>query len=416
MSELALKHNVIIVGGGAAGIAVASSLVRKDPSLDIAIVEPSDKHYYQPAFTLIGGGAFKPEKTVREESKLIPGGVKWIQHAVTHFDPDINQLKLSDGASVEYKYLIVCPGLQLDWHKIEGLEDTIGKNGVCSNYLKQYAEYTWQCIKNFNGGRAIFTQPAMPVKCAGAPQKIMYLASDYFRKNKILDASDVQFYLQGAAMFSVPTFAKPLEKVAARYGIDVNFSHNLVSIDGDKKEAVFEVVDGENAGNKVTTTFDMIHVTPPQSAPDFIKESPLADEAGWVDVDHHTLQHKRYNNIFSLGDVASSPNSKTAAAVRLQSPVVVQNLLALMKNKSLDKVYDGYSSCPLVTSYHSVILAEFCYEGKVTPTLPLDPTKERYSMWLMKQKFLPILYWDWMLKGHEGDIRHKERPHLLPKE
>lgn len=409
-----MKHQVAIVGGGAAGITVASSLIRKDKSLDIVIIEPSDKHYYQPAFTLVGGGAFRPEKTVRDEENLIPKGVKWFKKAVTGFEPDNNQLKLNDDTSIEYEYLVVCPGIQLDWHKVEGLQETIGKNSVCSNYLRPYAEYTWECIQNFTGGRAIFTQPAMPIKCAGAPQKIMYLAADYFRKKNILDSSDVNFYLQGPAMFSVPTFAKPLEKVAARYGINVNFGHNLLSINGDKKEAVFEVAGGDDTGKTVTTKFDMIHVTPPQSAPDFIKESPLADEAGWVDVDQNSLQHKRYQNIFSLGDVASSPNSKTAAAIRLQSPVVVQNLLALIKSKSLAGIYDGYSSCPLVTSYQSVILAEFCYDGKVTPTLPLDPTRERYSMWLMKQKFLPFLYWDWMLKGHEGDIRHKERPHLLP--
>jgi sulfide:quinone oxidoreductase len=410
-----MKHQIVIVGGGAAGIAVASSLVRKDKSLDIAIVEPSAKHYYQPAFTLVGGGAFKPEKTVRDEQNLIPRGVKWVKQAVTSFEPEINQVNLDDKEAIEYEYLVVCPGLQLDWQKIEGLQETIGKNGVCSNYLRQYAEYTWQCIQDFKGGKAIFTQPAMPIKCAGAPQKIMYLASDYFRKNKILDASDVKFYLHGPAMFGVPTFAKPLEKVVARYGIDVNFGHNLTSINGDKKEAVFEVVGGENARKTVKTTFDMIHVTPPQTAPDFIKKSPLADEAGWVDVDLHTLQHKRYNNIFSLGDVASTPNAKTAAAIRLQSPVVVKNLFALMINKSFSGAYDGYGSCPLVTSYQSAILAEFCYDGKVTPSLPfLDPTKERYSMWLMKKLFLPVLYWDWMLKGREWDIPHKERPHLLP--
>ena len=410
-----MKHQIIIVGGGAAGIAVASSLARRGGSLDIAIIEPSDKHYYQPAFTLVGGGAFNADKTVRDEKNLIPKGVKWIKQAVTGFEPVNNQVKLADKSTVEYEYMVVCPGLQLDWKKIEGLQETIGKNGVCSNYLRQYAEYTWQCIRTFSGGNAIITQPVMPIKCAGAPQKIMYLAADYFRKNKILDASDVKFFLQGPAMFGVPTFARPLEKVVARYGIDVKFGHNLIGINGESKKAVFEVVGGDNAGETVTTKFDMIHVTPPQSAPDFIKESLLADEAGWVDVDPYTLQHKRYNNIFSLGDASSTPNAKTAAAIRLQSPVVVQNLLALMKNKSFAGAYDGYGSCPLVTSYQSAILAEFCYDGKVTPSLPLlDPTKERYSMWLMKQKFLPILYWDWMLKGREWDIPHKERPHLLP--
>jgi len=257
-----MKHQIIIVGGGAAGIAVASSLARTGDSLDIAIIEPSEKHYYQPAFTLVGGGAFNPEKTVRDEKNLIPKGVKWIKQAVTGFEPVNNQVKLADESTVEYEYMVVCPGLQLNWKNIEGLKETIGKNGVCSNYLRQYAEYTWQCIQNFKGGRAVFTQPVMPIKCAGAPQKIMYLAADYFRKNKILDASDVKFFLQGPAMFSVPTFARPLEKVVARYGIDVNFGHNLSGINGEAKKAIFEVVGGDNAGETGTTQFDMIHFPP----------------------------------------------------------------------------------------------------------------------------------------------------------
>jgi len=400
-------HQIVIVGGGAAGITVAASLLRKDKSLDIAIIEPSEDHYYQPAFTFVGGGAYKLAKTKRPEVKCIPKGAKWIKSAVAEFAPEHNALTLNDGKQINYDYLVVCPGIQLDWQKIEGLQATLGRNGVCSNYLPHLAEYTWQCLREFKGGDALFTQPAMPIKCAGAPQKIMYLAADHFAKRGLAKSTQVNFCLQGEAMFGVPAFAKPLEKVAEHYGIEVDYGTNLTAIDGQAKQATFQVKNKDGNVKDITKRFDMIHVTPPQSAPDFVKQSPLADSSGWVDIDAESMQHKRYPNVFSLGDAGSSPNSKTAAAVRKQAPVVVGNLLAQMRNTSGVNGYDGYGSCPFVTSYGTVILAEFIYGGTVTPSFPLDPTLERRSMWWLTKSLLPYLYWDFMLKGHEWDIRHK---------
>ncbi len=401
-----MKHQIIVVGGGSAGIAVSATLLRKDKSLDIAIIEPADIHYYQPAFTLVGGGEFNPKDTHQPESSLIPKGAAWIQDAVESFDPDRNSLKLKSGDRVEYDYLIVCPGIQLDWGKIKGLEKTLGKNGVCSNYLLQYANYTWECIRTFKGGKALFTQPAMPIKCAGAPQKIMYMAADHFRKNNI--SAEINFNTTLPVMFGVPLFAEALLGVVDRYGIQADFKSTLVAIDGNKKEAVFEVEDAEGKKSRVTKAFDMIHVTPPQSAPDFLKGSPISDAAGWVDVDPGTLRHKKYDNIFGLGDATNTPNAKTAAAARQQAPLVARGLLATIKNAPLPKPYDGYGACPLLTGKNSVMLAEFCYNGKVTPSFPLDPRKERYSYWLLKKFIFPFIYWKIMLKGIEFDVPHKE--------
>lgn len=401
-----MKHQIVVVGGGSAGIAVSATLLRKDKSLDIAIIEPADTHYYQPAFTLVGGGEFNPADTHQPESSLIPKGATWIQNAVDSFSPEQNSLKLKGGDDVEYDYLIVCPGIQLDWRKIAGLEQTLGNNGVCSNYLLHHANYTWECIRNFKGGKALFTQPAMPIKCAGAPQKIMYMAADHFKKNKI--SADINFNTTLPVMFGVPLFAEALLGVVARYGIKADFKSTLVAIDGDQKEAVFELEDAEGNKNRVTKAFDMIHVTPPQSALDFMKGSPIGDAAGWVDVDPGTLQHKKYSNIFGLGDATNTPNAKTAAAARLQAPLVARGLLAKIKNTPVPKPYDGYGACPLVTSKNSVMLAEFCYNGKVTPSFPLDPRKERYSYWLLKKFGFPFLYWKIMLKGIEFNVPHKD--------
>jgi sulfide:quinone oxidoreductase len=401
-----MKHQIVVVGGGSAGIAVSATLLRKDKSLDIAIIEPSEIHYYQPAFTLVGGGQFNPDDTHQPESNCIPKGAAWIQDAVASFSPDQNSLKLKGGDTIEYDYLVVCPGIQLDWGKIAGLEDTLGKNGVCSNYLLQYANYTWECVQKFKGGKALFTQPPMPIKCAGAPQKIMYMAADHFKKNKV--TAEINFNTALPAMFGVPLFAEALLGVVARYGIKADFKSTLVAVDGDKKEAVFEVENADGSKNQVTKTFDMIHVTPPQGAPDFLKGSPIGDAAGWVDVDPGTLQHKKYSNIFGLGDATNTPNAKTAAAARLQAPIVARGLLTKIFNRPAPKAYDGYGACPLLTGRNSVMLAEFCYNGKVTPSLPLDPRKERYSYWLMKKFLFPFMYWKIMLKGIEFDVPHKD--------
>jgi sulfide:quinone oxidoreductase len=403
------SFSVVIIGGGAAGITVASELRRHRPSLKVAVVEPSDTHCYQPGWTLVGAGVFTAAQTQRREESLIPRGVTWVTQKAQDFSPDENIVTLEDGKRLSYQQLVVCPGLQLDWGKIEGLLDSLGRNGVCSNYRIDSAPYTWECIKALKGGSAIFTQPAMPIKCAGAPQKIMYLAADHLRKTGLLAKTSVEFCLTGDVLFGVPFFVPPLQAAVDRYGIKVRYKHTLKAVDGPAKKAVFAVTGPDGALPDIVRDFDLLHVTPPQSAPDFIKASPLASSAGWVDVDPSTLRHVRYGNVFSLGDAAGTSNAKTAAAVRLQAPVVVNNLLAVIDGKPLPAAYDGYGSCPLTTSYGEVVLAEFIYGGKVAPSFPLDPRVPRSSMWLLKTKFLPYLYWSMMLKGSELDIRHRER-------
>lgn len=403
-------HSILIVGGGAAGVSIANNMRRKNPTIDIALIEPSEKHYYQPGFTIIGGGAYTLKRATKNEKDLIHSSVTWIKGFAESFQPSDNTVTLKSGDVISYDFLVVCPGLQLDFNKIDGLVETLGKNGVCSNYSPDTVEYTWEALKTIESGNCLFTQPPMPIKCAGAPQKIMYLAADRFRKKGIADKVNVEFLNAGAGMFGVPFFAKALSKVIADYGITTHFNHNLVAIDGATKTATFEATDADGNKSTVTKEFDMIHVTPPQSAPDFIKTSPLANEGGWVDVNQATLQHNKYPNIFGLGDAGSTPNAKTAAAVRKQVPVVVDNILKLLESNENNLVegYDGYGSCPLTTSLNTVMLAEFAYAGKVTPSFPfLDPRTNSRLWWFGKTFGFPWLYWHIMIKGIRFDIPHK---------
>ncbi|KAB2688489.1 FAD/NAD(P)-binding oxidoreductase [Brucella tritici] len=404
-----LKHRIVIVGGGAAGITVAAEFLRRDASLDVAIVEPSETHSYQPGWTLVGAGVFTRRQTERAERSLVPKGVTWLKAEVSAFDPDNNIVRLSDGRALGYDYLVACPGLKVDWDAIQGLKDTIGKNGVCSNYRADTAEYTWRLIQDFKGGTALFTQPPMPIKCAGAPQKIMYMMADHLRRRGRLSGTKLKFCLAGDALFGVPFFVPPLQRAVDGYGIEVAYKHNLIAINGPAKSALFSVTNKDGEARDLEMRFDMIHVVPPQMGLDVVRDSPLANPAGWIEVDPATLQHVRYPNVFSLGDAASTTNAKTAAAVRLQAPVVVANLLAAMKGSAPAKAYDGYGSCPLTVSLGQIVLAEFAYGGKVTPSFPLDPRVPRRSMWYLKTKFLPWLYWSHMLKGGTVDIKHRER-------
>lgn len=393
--------DVVVVGGGAAGIGVTASLLRRRASLRIAIVEPNDKHYYQPAWTLVGGGAFDVNKTVQAMSRVIPKNAHWIRAGAKGIDPDSNLVHLDDGRSIGYKQLIVCPGLRLAWEQIEGLEQALGKNGVTSNYRYDLAPYTWSLVRDLKGGKALFTQPPMPIKCAGAPQKAMYLSCDQWLRSGTLNNIDVEFNSAAPVLFGVAAFVPPLMEYVKRYKADLVFNSNLVKVDGENRTAYFDIRRADGEVERVEKSFDMLHVAPPQVAPDFVRQSPLADAAGWCEVNHKTLQHPRHPNVFALGDACSSPNAKTAAAVRKQIVVVAENLLAAKEGREFETLYDGYGSCPLTVEKGKVILAEFGFGGKLLPTFRLDPTVPRFLAWLLKARFLPWFYWNGFLKGRE---------------
>ncbi|MDU5144871.1 MAG: FAD/NAD(P)-binding oxidoreductase [Paenibacillus dendritiformis] len=393
-----LHYAVAIVGAGSAGLSVAARLLRASAELhgSVVLVDPQAKHYYQPLWTLVGGGVVRKEVTERDQQSLIPKGADWLREAVAHFRPDENRIVTSNGTVIRYDVLVVAAGIQVDWDRIKGLKECIGREGVCSNYDYRYVDSTWRSIREFRGGTAIFTQPNTPIKCGGAPQKIMYLADDAFRRAGVREKTDIIFASGNASIFAVPKYAAALDKVVERKGITAKYKRNLVEIDSAKREAVFEHVDTKE---RETLRYDMIHVVPPMSAPSFIRDSPLAGPGGWAEVDKHTMQHVRFANVFALGDCSNLPTSKTGAAIRKQAPAAARNVLNVLAGRPLDASYDGYTSCPLVTGYNRLILAEFDYDLKPRETFPFDQSKERCSMYVLKKDLLPKLYWHGMLKG-----------------
>lgn len=419
--KLHKSFDVVVIGGGAGGISAASSILNRAPDLNVAIIEPSDRHYYQPGWTLVGGGVFDRAKTERPMKDVMPSNATWIRSAAAEFLPENNCVILEDGEHIGYRTLVASPGIKLNWDAIEGARESLGKNGVTSNYLLNMAPYTWELVQNLKGGTALFSQPPMPIKCAGAPQKAMYLSCDHWFHKKILSDINVSFHNAGGVLFGVADYVPSLMKYIEKYNIDLNFFDNLTKVDGENQIAYFDRVTEDKYGNKVTEKiekkFDMLHICPPQTTPDFIRNSPLANEAGWIDVDPATLQHTKYSNIFALGDACSAPNAKTAAAIRKQAPTVAINVLAMLRDKNEHAAYDGYGSCPLTVERGKIVLAEFGYGGKLLPTFPAwfnDGRKPTRLAWILKEKFLPNIYFDLLLRGREWMVNPKTLPHRPP--
>jgi sulfide:quinone oxidoreductase len=406
-------HEIVIVGAGAAGIATAASLLKRAPDLDVLLIDPALDHFYQPGWTLVGAGVFSQPGTRRDTAALIPKGARLLRATVSGFDPEHNRVLLAGHGSLGYRQLIVCPGLKLDWAAIEGLEATLGQHGVTSNYRHDLAPYTWKLTRSLRRGQALFTQPGMPIKCAGAPQKALYLACDHWHRQGRLGAVQAAFLTANPILFGVAAYVPALQRYIERYQVDLGLRHQLVAVDGPSRKATFEVTDAQGRVRHEARAFEMLHVVPPQCAPDALRASALSDAAGWLDVDPHSLRHRRFGNIHGLGDAINSANAKTAAAARKQAPVVAHNVAAALGRAHGTARYDGYGACPLTVERGRIVLAEFAYGGQLAPSLPqwlLNGTEPSRLAWWLKANALPWLYWNGMLKGREW----LARPALTP--
>lgn len=429
------SHRVVVVGAGTAGLSISHQLLRtgKFGSRDLAVVDPSTWHHYQPGWTLVGGGLKNKEDLRRKTDDLMdPTRLRLYKSGVATVAPGESSVALRDGTTLNYEHLVVAPGLSLDYGAIDGLADALRDPGSAVSTIYSYdtCDKAFRNVEKLRTGTAIFTQPAGVIKCAGAPQKVMWLALDYWRRAGLysypyypLEDEDaakpsataaaaaapaakmihVSYATGLPAMFAVPKYAAKLEELRRERGVEGLFQHDLVAVKGNK--ATFARPDGA-AATSVTRHFDLLHVTPKMGPPGFIRESSIGNDAGYVDVDDHTLRHKRFPNIWSAGDASSLPTSKTAAAVTAEAPVLVRNLTRALDGLGPDASYDGYTSCPLLTEYGKVLLAEFKYGGEPKETfdnwLGIDQAVPRRAFYHLKKDFFPWVYYASLVKGTWG--------------
>lgn len=396
------KYKLLIIGGGAGGLATSSRFVKKLGANNVAVVDGSEWHYYQAGWTLVGGGLKTADQVRKSQKGLITNGVDWIKSNAASFDPENNSVILDDGKKINYDYLVVAAGIATDFERIKGLNDALANDDtVVSMYSHENVKRVFPAIQNFKGGNAVFTFPMVPIKCPGAPQKICYLAEDYFRRNGLRDKAVVTYYTTLPAIFGVKKYAASLMKVIKSRDINLVTRHNLVEVDYKNKTAILENLD--QPGQFVKQNYSLLHVCPPMKPHEFLKNSKIVDTNGFVDVNKETLQHQKYSNVFAIGDCTNIPTGKTAAAVAAQSEILEKNLKSLMDGKSPSEFkYNGYASCPLVTGYGKLILAEFDFDGQPLETFPFDQSKESRAMYHLKKDAMAEIYWYGLIKGLWG--------------
>ncbi len=408
------KGKIVIVGGGAAGISMAARLRKCLKQSDITLIDPSDRQYYQPGFTLIASGVYTPDEVWKNQENYIPKGVTWIKDIVTAVDPMQNEITTGKNGKVSYDFMVLTPGLQINWDKVEGINyDTLGEGNAHSIYDFEGAQKTWKAIQEFSktGGRGLYTDTYTKHKCGGAPKKICLLTEHYMRKQGTRDSVDLSFFTASNELYDVPFFTPRLLEIYKERNIPINLNVRVKGVDTLAKQVHFEKIE-KQGDQKVITPFiedyDFLHFTPPMSAPDFVREAGLGWQEGslaaesWVMVDKETLVHSVYPNIISLGDCAGIPTSKTSAAIRVQVPIAVKNLISLMEGKAPEEKYNGYAACPIVTDYGHVLLCEFDYNKDPASSFPfsmIDMSEESRLGWMLKVYMLKPLYFQGMLKG-----------------
>ncbi|KAF5401801.1 FAD-dependent pyridine nucleotide-disulfide oxidoreductase [Paragonimus heterotremus] len=394
-------HEILIIGGGTAGAAVASRLASSTDARKITVVEPSELHYYQPLWTLVGAGISPMKNSVIPMRKALPNSINVIQDKLVRLEPESSIVHLADGTKLTYGNLVLALGMEVRYDLIPGALEALDSDArVISNYSSKYVEKTYPAFQAFQGGRALFTLPTGQIKCAGAPQKVMYLFEDYLKRGGKRDLADIHYFTALPKMFSVDKYSEKLVILCRERNIHFHLQHHLVDVNSAKSEATF--VNLTTKEPKIMQ-YDMLHITPPMTVPDVLKNTPkLTDpmSENYVNVDAGTLQHNVFPNIWALGDCAALPTSKTAAAVSSQAAVLCTNLRSVINGGKADLAqYDGYTACPLVTGYNRGILAEFDYSKQPLETLPLDQSKERYIHYFLKAHVMPAIYWDWLIKG-----------------
>lgn len=409
------QGKIVIIGGGSAGISMAARLKRWLDKPDITLIDPSDRQFYQPGFTLIASGVYQPDEVWKKQEDCIPGGIRWIKDSVAAVDPVRNRVATVQNGEIPYDFLVLTPGLQINWTKVEGItRETLGQGNAHCIYDFEGAQKTWKALQEFSrtGGKGIYTDTYTKHKCGGAPKKICLLTEHYTRKQGTRDNVSLNFYTASKQLYDVPFYTPRLLEIYEERDIPIHLNVRVKGVDTAAKQVHFEKI--ETRGEEKTYTpfvedYDFLHFTPPMSAPDFVRESGLGWTEGklaadaWVMVDKETLVHKTYPNIISLGDVAGIPTSKTSAAIRMQVPIAAKNLISLMEGKEPAEKYNGYAACPIVTDYGHVLLCEFNYEKKPETSFPftmIDTSKEQWLAWLLKVYFLKPMYFYGMLNGY----------------
>jgi sulfide:quinone oxidoreductase len=402
------QHDVVVIGGGNAGISLAARLVR-DGCRDVALVDPAEVHHYRPLLSYVAGGMAALEDLRRPQRDVVPDGVRWYRDRVVGVDAQRSTVRLAGGGELTYADLAVCPGSEVDWDAIPGSRDAMTTPAASTSYLPEHAADTWTMLSGLREGRAVFAIADRYVPCAPVGLKPLFLAADHWRRAGVLDRIAIELLVEGDALAPQAQADRQLREAAAGYGVRVRTGVRLAAVDPTARTV--EVLparrpDGEGtpddgAPARERVPYDALYLAPPHRAPAWVAASGLGtdDSDGFVAVDPRTLQHEVHPRVWGLGDAAAVDALPSGGALRKQVPVVAENIAARRTGRPM-RHYSGYSVAPVTTSRRRLLLGEFDRAGRPEPTVRIpDLVRPRRSLLLFDRYLEPQVYWHRLLRG-----------------
>ncbi|MDI9932281.1 FAD-dependent oxidoreductase [Rhodococcus sp. IEGM 1354] len=390
-------YDVLIIGGGNAGISAAARLLKKGVS-DVAVIEPKQVHTYKPLLSYVGAGQAPLTEAERTQRSVIPEGCVWLEDSVVSVDPAARSVRCASGIEYGYRDLVLGQGLIADEAALPGVHAALGFSGVASNYLDR-AERTWQSVRDLPAGsHAVFTVPRPPVGCTGTTFKPLFLAAAHWKRTGRLPTVDITLVVDRTNLLGVPDLDPRLAGHLRDLGVRVLMDTAVTALEPESNRITVT----DHAGVDERIDYDMLHLVPPFRGPLWVQESGLAGEQqhGVVDIDSRTMRHRRHPEVWAAGDGAAIDTDSSGGALRKQISVLVDNLVASRSGGEMSS-YDGYTVAPIAVEARTLIAAEFDRTGALASSLPsfLDPVKPRRSAWAFDRYGLPQSYWHMILAG-----------------
>jgi sulfide:quinone oxidoreductase len=399
--SISQMKKLLILGAGTAGTMMANKLSRnlnKD-LWEITIVDKDENHFYQPGFLFIPFGIYQPEDVIRPKREFIPKGVNFVIDKIQKIEGEKNQVLLGSGTVLNYDVLVVATGTIPVPEETEGLKGKLWYKDIFDFYTYEGATQLAKKLETWKGGKLVINLAETLIKCPVAPLEFTFLADAYFTEKGMRDKVEIFYVTPLSGAFTKPKATAMLNKLMDEKNINVIPDFYLQRVDNDRKVLI--------SYDEKEVPFDLLVSIPVNKGDQMVEDSNLGDEDGlnFIPTDKHTLQSKKYENMFVIGDATNVPTSKAGSVAHFEAEILTENILSYIIKEPLAAKFDGHANCFIETGYSKGVLIDFNYVTEPLPGKfpfavlgPMDLLKVTRANHYGKLAFKWV-YWHMLLTG-----------------